>query len=36
MSKLTLSPPSVEYAPFNLQKELIEMQQMTIDELSEE
>lgn len=33
MSKLTLSPPPVEYAPFNLQKELIEMQQMTIEEL---
>jgi ATP-dependent DNA ligase len=33
MTKLTLPPPPVEYAPFNLQKELIEMQQMTIEEL---
>lgn len=33
MTKLTLAPPSVDYAPLDLQKELIEMQQMSQEEL---
>jgi hypothetical protein len=33
MAKLTIPPPSVDYAPLYLQKDLIEMQQMSNEEL---
>ncbi len=33
MTKLTFPPPSVDYAPLDLQKELINMQKMSSEEL---
>lgn len=33
MTKVTLPPPSIDYAPLDLQKELINMQKMSSEEL---